>query len=60
VKVLDRPNLLQSLQPSPPPTEDDPDQGRRRRRRRSRRSSVGINAPGKSSTTAVLPRVSVH
>jgi hypothetical protein len=60
VKVLDRPNLLQSLQPSPPPVEDDPDQGRRRRRRRSRRSSFGINAPGKSSTTAVLPRASVH
>ena len=60
VKVLDRPDMLQSLQPSPPPAEDDPDQGRRRRRRRSRRSSFGINAPGKGSTTAVLPRVSVH
>ncbi|KAL5676276.1 hypothetical protein ACJX0J_012407, partial [Zea mays] len=60
VKVLDRPDMLQSLQPSPPPAEDDLDQGRRRRRRRSRRSSFGINAPGKGSTTAVLPRVSVH
>jgi hypothetical protein len=60
VKILDRPNMLQSLQPSPPPAEDDPDQGRRRRRRRSRRLSFGITAPRKSSTAAVLPRLSVH
>jgi hypothetical protein len=60
VKIIDRPNMLQSLQPSPPLAEDDPDQGRRRRRRRSRRSSFGITAPRKSSTAVVLPRLSVH
>jgi hypothetical protein len=60
VKILDRPNMLQSLQPSPPPVEDDSDQGRRQRWHRSWRSSFGINAPGKSSTAAVMPQLSVH